>query len=107
MHRFGHYFSRRRCRTGSGMLYISRRCSCASVSSITCPDSFRQSMQKQIERNSMVALARRVCVRPKLEEECPSWARALLPFSEQEHGLGIPCDRIPQATLEALEYFFP
>lgn len=57
--------------------------------------------------NSMVALARRVFVRPKLDEECPEWARALIPFSEQEHGLGIPYDKIPQATLDELEYFFP
>lgn len=54
----------------------------------------------------MVA-ARRVFVRPKIDEECPEWARDLIPFSEQEHGLGIPCDRIPPATLEELEYFFP
>jgi hypothetical protein len=54
----------------------------------------------------MVA-ARRVFVRPKIDEECPEWARDLIPFSEQEHGLGIPCDRIPPATLEELAYFFP
>src|SRR5947209_8371593 len=57
--------------------------------------------------NSRVALARRVFVRPKLDEECPEWARDLIPFSEQEHGLGIPYDKIPQATLDELEYFFP
>jgi len=57
--------------------------------------------------NSMVVLARRVFPRPKLDEECPEWARDLLACAEQEHGLGIPYDRIPQATLEDLEYFFP
>jgi len=57
--------------------------------------------------NSRVALARRVFVRRKRGGECPEWARALIPFSEQEHGLGIPYDKIPQATLDELEYFFP
>src|SRR5438105_15920111 len=55
----------------------------------------------------MVAPARRIFARPKLDEECPEWARDLIPFSEEEHGLGISYDRIPQATLEELEYFFP
>lgn len=55
----------------------------------------------------MVALARRVFERPQLDEECPEWARDLIAFSEQEHGLGIPYDKIPQATLDELEYFFP
>jgi hypothetical protein len=55
----------------------------------------------------MVALARRVFERPKLDEECPEWARDLIAFPEQEHGLGIPYEKIPQATLDELEYFFP
>ena len=55
----------------------------------------------------MVALARRVLARPKIDEECPDWARALIPFSEQEHEPGVPYDKIPSATIEALEYFFP
>jgi hypothetical protein len=55
----------------------------------------------------MVALVRRLHERPKLDEECPAWARDLMPLSEQEQGLGIPYDRVPQETLEALHYFFP
>jgi len=55
----------------------------------------------------MVALVRRLHERPKLDEECPAWARDLMPLSEQEQGLGVPCDRIPPETLEALHYFFP
>lgn len=55
----------------------------------------------------VTAIARRVFLRPKIDEECPDWARALIPCLEQEHGLGIPYEKIPQATLEALHFFFP
>lgn len=55
----------------------------------------------------VAAIARRVFLRPKIDEKCPDWARALIPFSEQEHGVGIPYEKIPQATLEALHFFFP
>jgi hypothetical protein len=55
----------------------------------------------------MVALARRVLTRPKIDEECPEWARALIPIAEQEQGPGVPYDKIPSATIEALEYFSP
>jgi hypothetical protein len=50
---------------------------------------------------------RRVMLRPKLDEPCPSWARDLIPLSQQEHGLGVPRERVPQATLDELAYYFP
>lgn len=55
----------------------------------------------------VVALARRVFTRPKIDEECPEWARALIASSEQGHGPGVPYDKVPPATIEELEYFFP
>jgi hypothetical protein len=50
---------------------------------------------------------RRVTLRPKLDEPCPSWARDLIPLSQQEHGLGVARERVPQGTLDELAYYFP
>jgi len=56
----------------------------------------------------MVAVEiRRVTLRPKLEEPCPAWARDLIPLSQQEHGLGVARERVPQGTLDELAYYFP
>jgi hypothetical protein len=64
-------------------------------------------MPESGESSMVTEVARRVIARPKLDEPCPSWARSLIPLSQQEHGLGVPRERIPQATLDELAYYFP
>ena len=64
-------------------------------------------MPESGESSMVTAEARRVTARPKLDEPCPSWARGLIPLSQQEYGLGVPRERIPQATIDELVYYFP
>jgi hypothetical protein len=55
-------------------------------------------------------IARRVFVRPELDEPCPDWARPLLQLSSDEPGttgLGVASARVPQETVGALQDLCP
>src|ERR1700694_5566822 len=61
-------------------------------------------------RESMGAtIARRIFVRPELDEPCPDWARPLIPLAcrQEIDGLGIAYERVPPETASALQDLFP